>query len=259
MTPPYGAETPADLLDAALRRDPARPLVTFYDDATGERTELSVTTFANWVAKTANLLRDDLAAEPGGTVAVDLPAHWQAAVWLQAAWTVGLHVVPPGRPTDIAVIGYGGEAPRDAADVVALGLAALGLPRQDSAAPDGTTLDYDREVPGHGDRFVPTGRFDPAAPALTAEGRTLTGARLLELVGEAVDAGEPAPGSRLLLTGPFDTVDRVVHGLLVPLATEATLVLCRNLDPARLADRLAQEGVVAALDDTSGTPRWPAR
>ena len=54
--------TPADLLRSALAADPARPLVTFYDDATGERVELSVATFANWVAKTANLLQDELAA-----------------------------------------------------------------------------------------------------------------------------------------------------------------------------------------------------
>src|ERR671931_2549199 len=72
---------PPALLDAALRRDPARPLLTFYDDATGERAELSVTTFATWVAKTANLLRDDLGAGPGDTVSVDLPLHWQDAVW----------------------------------------------------------------------------------------------------------------------------------------------------------------------------------
>ena len=85
---------PPQLLDAALRRDPARPLITFYDDATDERAELSVTTFANWVAKTANLLRDDLGLEPGATVALDLPPHWQAAVWLQACWALGLHVVP---------------------------------------------------------------------------------------------------------------------------------------------------------------------
>ena len=45
--------TPADLLRSALAADPGRPLVTFYDDATGERVELSVATFANWVAKTA--------------------------------------------------------------------------------------------------------------------------------------------------------------------------------------------------------------
>ncbi len=91
--------TPSALLAAALGRDPARPLLTYYDDATGERTELSVATFANWVAKTANLLRDDLGVQPGGLVAVDLPLHWQAAVWLQSCWELGLVVrLGPGVP-----------------------------------------------------------------------------------------------------------------------------------------------------------------
>ena len=45
---------------------PARPLVTFYDDATGERVELSVATYANWVAKTAGLAQDELDVERGG-------------------------------------------------------------------------------------------------------------------------------------------------------------------------------------------------
>ena len=53
-------------LAALLRSDPSRPLVTFYDDATGERIELSVTTYANWVAKTAGLAADELDAERGG-------------------------------------------------------------------------------------------------------------------------------------------------------------------------------------------------
>src|SRR5579859_6537412 len=55
QTPFSGAESPADLLRSLLEADPARPLITFYDDATGERVELSVKTFDNWVAKTANL------------------------------------------------------------------------------------------------------------------------------------------------------------------------------------------------------------
>ena len=45
----------AEVLAAQLRRDPGRPLLTFYDHATDERVELSVTTYANWVAKTASV------------------------------------------------------------------------------------------------------------------------------------------------------------------------------------------------------------
>ena len=68
--------SPSDLFDTALRRDAAAPLVTFYDDATGERVELSGATLGNWVAKTANLLQEEFDVGPGSTVAVALPVHW---------------------------------------------------------------------------------------------------------------------------------------------------------------------------------------
>ena len=58
------------VLVSRLRMDPGRPLVTFYDDDTGERTELSVTTYANWVAKTAGVLTDDLGLDTGDRVAL---------------------------------------------------------------------------------------------------------------------------------------------------------------------------------------------
>ena len=47
-----------------MAADPAGPRITYYDDATGERIELSTVTLANWAAKTGNLLRDELGAGP---------------------------------------------------------------------------------------------------------------------------------------------------------------------------------------------------
>ena len=84
------------VLSGLLARDAGRPLVTFYDDATGERTELSVTTYANWVAKVASLLVDELEIEHGSRLRVDLPAHWLAPVVMGAAWAGGLEVVWDG-------------------------------------------------------------------------------------------------------------------------------------------------------------------
>ena len=69
-----------------------QPLLTAYDDTTGERTELSVTTYANWVSKTANLFTDELGLDAGDTVLIDLPPHWLVPVFLGAAWTAGLAV-----------------------------------------------------------------------------------------------------------------------------------------------------------------------
>jgi uncharacterized protein (TIGR03089 family) len=248
------SQTPPDLLDAALRRDPARPLLTFYDDATGERAELSTTTFGTWVAKTANLLRVDLAVEAGATVALDLPCHWQAAVWLQAAWALGMCVVPPGGAVDVHVTTYepAGPPPAGVGEVVALGLGPLALPRRDAQPPAGTTLDYDREVAGHGDRFTPSWQVDPDAAALTAADGSWTGADLAALAQR-----QHVPGRALLLTEPLTTVTTVLGGLLVPLALDVTAVLCRHPDNLRLPSRVEQEEVVVDVtSDTSGTPRW---
>ncbi len=94
-----------DLLARRLRTDPAQPFVTYYDDATGERTELSVTTYANWVSKTANLLADELMLDPGDDLRVDLPPHWLGTVFLGAALSCGVGFADEA---EVAVVGPDG-------------------------------------------------------------------------------------------------------------------------------------------------------
>ena len=93
------AALPADLLAAAVAQTGA-PLVTSYDDATGERVELSAVTLANWVAKTANLLQEEFDVAPGSTVAVALPVHWQTAAVLLAVWSCGAAVLDTAAEDD---------------------------------------------------------------------------------------------------------------------------------------------------------------
>src|ERR1700742_355586 len=81
-----------------LRADPVGPRITYYDDATGERIELSAVTLANWAAKTGNLLRDELGGGPASRVAVLLPAHWQTAAVLVGVWWIGAEGVRGGGP-----------------------------------------------------------------------------------------------------------------------------------------------------------------
>ncbi|GGS30807.1 acyl-CoA synthetase [Streptomyces griseoviridis] len=224
--------TPADLLSSALAADPGRPLVTFYDDATGERVELSVATFANWVAKTANLLQDELSAEPGDRVALLLPAHWQTAVWLLACASVGAVADVAGDPAaaDVVVSGPDSlEAARACSGArIALALRPLGgrFPRP----PEGFA-DYAVEVPGQGDRFVPYAPVDPEEPALIVAGREFSGAEVVERArAEAAALGLTGPGARLLSGLPYDTWEGLNAGLYGPLATGGSVVLCRNLD-----------------------------
>ena len=73
-----------------------KPFLTYYDDAAGERTELSYATFANWVEKTANWLRDERDVAPGDVVTMDRTDHWLSVVLAFAAWRAGGSPGPGG-------------------------------------------------------------------------------------------------------------------------------------------------------------------
>ncbi|MFE9765834.1 TIGR03089 family protein [Streptomyces sp. NPDC005808] len=242
--------TPADLLRSALATDPARPLVTFYDDATGERIELSVATFANWVAKTANLLQNELSAEPGDRVALLLPAHWQTAVWLLACSSAGVVADVGGDPAaaDHVVAGPGGlEAGLACSgDRIALSLAPLG--RRFPTPPSGYA-DYAVEVPTQGDRFQPYAPVDPEVPALIVAGAEYTSAEVVERArADAPALGLTGPGSRILSALAYDTWEGLSAGLYAALATGGSVVLCRHLEELgedALAKRIESERVTA--------------
>ena len=252
--------TPDRLLTQAVVDDPARPLITFYDDSTGERVELSVATFANWVAKTANLLVDGLAARPGQRVSLDLPAHWQGAVWHAACWAAGLVTVPgatSGRAAaidtdtgiDIAVLALargGGERSAPAAgEVVGLGLGPMGLPRRGIDLPAFVTLDYDREIHGYGDVFRPPPGADPERPALLADGTLHTASGLGTATAARLESWGLPRGARILSVLRLDSLPAIVAGLLGPLANGGGTVLCRRADSSRLAARIEAEQVAA--------------
>lgn len=243
--------TPAGLLRSALAADPGRPLVTFYDDATGERVELSVATFANWVAKTANLLQGDLSAGPGDRVALLLPAHWQTAVWLLACASVGAVADVAGDPAAADVVVSGPDSLEAAracrGERVALALRPLGgrFPQ-----PPAGFADYAVEVPGQGDRFAPFAPVDAEEPALIVAGAELSGAEVVERArADAPALDLTGPGSRLLSGLSYDTWEGLSAGLYAPLAVGGSVVLCRNLDRADgdvLAKRIEDERVTAA-------------
>lgn len=241
--------TPADLLRSALAADPARPLVTFYDDATGERVELSVATFANWVAKTANLLQGDLAAEPGERAALLLPAHWQTAVWLLACSSVGVVADVGGDPAaaDHVVAGPGGFEAGLACrgERIALSLAPLG--RRFPTPPEGWA-DYAVEVPSQGDRFAPFVPVDADEPALVVGSERFTGAELVARARADAERRGLTDGSRLLSELAYDTWEGLSAGLYAPLAAGGSVVLCRNaggLSEEELAKRVESERVTA--------------
>jgi uncharacterized protein (TIGR03089 family) len=248
------ASLPADLLAAVVRQQPAAPLVTHYDDATGERVELSATTLANWVAKTANLLQDEFDVGPGSSVALALPVHWQSAAVLLAVWSCGAAVVDtaaedPGRLDDVDVVlaeqsRLASLEEEGVADLVGLSLHPLGLGMTGYAGP---ARDFAVEVRVHGDFFAPYAPADPADPGLVVGGLQLTLGGLAAAAGELAEKLGLRAGDRLLVDERTAEEAGPVAWLLAPLHAGASLVLCRNADPARLADRVASEHVTATF------------
>lgn len=221
------ARTFSAALSARLDRAPGQPLVTFYDDATGERVELSVATYANWVAKTANLLQDDLDVTTGDLVLVDLPPHWLGTVWLGAAWSVGAAVtaVPGDRPAAV-VCGPGGwEGRAPGVPVVALSLRPFAA-RFDTAVPDGV-VDYGAVVWGQPDDFWPAEPVQPEATAWVDASSERTQGMLLD---HAASGAFAASGTRLL-TDADPVSERGAEALLGPLLSGGGTVWVRNPRP----------------------------
>lgn len=148
-----------DALGARLRTAPGDPLVTFYDDATGERTELSATTWANWVAKTAGVLTEEFDLDEGDSVRLRLRPHWIGTVLLGACALVGLERLEEG---DVDLLVTGPETPSDAgtyADRLACSLHPFALPMTVEDLPKGA-VDFGTVWPNQPDAFlgVPSAR-----------------------------------------------------------------------------------------------------
>jgi uncharacterized protein (TIGR03089 family) len=226
---------------AAATAQPARPLLTWYDDRSGERVELSGATCANWLAKTANLLVEGVGLEPGAVAVVDAPPHWQTAVIMLGCWSAGLLVAPPAAGGAEVVFAAAGQAGRYAdagAEVFALALAPLAAPLAE--VPPGAA-DYLVEVRGFGDFFTPAVPVTPADPA-TPEHRQ---GQLCRAAAARAAALGIAPGARVLID--VAAYPEARDWLLAPLLASASTVLCGNLDPARLAARVAAERATASL------------
>jgi uncharacterized protein (TIGR03089 family) len=211
---------------------PGRPFVTYYDIATGERTELSGTTTANWVAKTANLLIDELDAETGTRVEVALPTHWLRTVWILAIWAAGGTLVE--AEGDVFVAGPDTvEHPSPARHRVASALLPFATPFQ--TAPRGV-VDLGVVLPGQPDAFFP---FDEPTDDV----------RAVDLVDLALTYGELATGahpssSRSLLT--LGTLARDVNATLAAVLGGGSIVLVRGASPEDVNRLAGQEQALPA-------------
>lgn len=217
-----------------LLAQPARPLITQYDEAFGSRVELSVATVANWAAKTANWLRDEHDVEPGTSVAVLLPAHWQTAGVLLGAWWCGARVTANPEGADVTF----GRQGDDVTATVALDPLGMGL----------------REAPAHGVDYLSEIRvsgdtFDPWQP-VPGTTKALEESTIDDIVAASHDRARTlgiTPGARVMSTLDWTFPDGVLSGFLAVLAAGASLVQCDKVDQDVLDSRRAAERTTVDL------------
>jgi uncharacterized protein (TIGR03089 family) len=235
--------------------DASRPLLTFYDDATGSRVALSAAELGDWAARVAGLLTSGCGLGPGSRAAVLLPPHWQTAAALLGAWSAGVAVsfrlsATAGLPT----LGPGLDEPLDAVfvsrgqlddwlvDVPAAThrfLFTVDDERRPVETPDG----YQDFLPSlsafAGSPSVSLHPTDPASVDGTTFGQWGSLAHWV-----ATDAGLAA-GDRLLVDAAEH--EHPLKWLLAPLSVGASVVLCANLDKSLIESRVAAEGVTRVL------------
>ena len=255
-----------DSFNVAVERQIGRygdkPFLTWYDDHRDERIELSYKTFGNWVAKTANLLVDELGAGPGDRAGV-LADHWQVPVLVAACWRAGVCVVdlesrgpdpsggqqaPPRTPPDLVAAFVHEErlddvSVPDGVPVFALAADPLGRAGRDL----GRAQSFSGIVPSMGDVF--DAAADPPGDAMVASDGTATMDGLLERTAALAARTGLGEDDRLLSGRRLLTLDGVVAGLLAPLACGVGVVLVHGLDPARFWKRVADERVAVAVVD----------
>ena len=225
--------TPAtfpDLLADQVRRAGARPLVTFYDDATGERVELSVVTYANWVAKTAGLIQDELELSRGDTVLVDLPTHWLGPVLLGAAWSLGLTVTDDAGAADgadLVVCGPATVTEHAAAGRPVLATALLPMGARFGTALPAGAVDYGVVVWSQPDSFWPDDRPSSGDVAWSDAGAALTQE---ELLARAAGSALSDFGTRLLTDENPCSAEGLL-ALVAPLVAGGGTVWVANPDP----------------------------
>ncbi|MCW2811303.1 MAG: hypothetical protein JWP61_1761 [Friedmanniella sp.] len=235
----------ADLLRTRARTAGSDPLLTYYDLAAGERTELSGVTFANWVDKTSNLLVEECLLDAGAVVelplAVSHPGHWVTLVWELACWQVGAVVTVPApgaTAADAALVVAGPDWPtavRPGVEVVACSLHPLGLGLP--AAPPTGVIDFGLEVRSQPDAYAAVPQSG-LAPAWRSDGDQLTQADLLSrALAEAGTDREP----RRTLLRPRTPWATVSLALLRPLLLGGSSVVVTGPATPGQLDRIAAQ------------------
>ena len=226
---------------------PPEPVLTYCDDATGERTELTAADLRACVNRVANLLIEGCGLSSGARVAMLLPPHWQTAAVVFGAWTAGAAVSFRGWATaGLPPVGAGQTAPYDAVFAAAhrIGNWIDDIPPAPHrfalfGRAEGDWLTFQNEISRYGSAPPQPSR----GHAATVDGTSYE--QWTDIARAVAQRHGVGPGDRVLVDAA--THDQPLTWLLAPLAVGASVVVCANLDRARFAERMVAEGATTAL------------
>jgi uncharacterized protein (TIGR03089 family) len=229
-----------------------RPVLTFYDDRTGEHRDLTAAALAELAGKVARLLREGCGLRAGDRVAIQAPPHWQTAAAVLGAWSVGAAL-------SFRLSATAGLAALDSTDGETLDALFVEHARIDDwldTVPDARhrfALLVSGDVPdGYRDLVTAMNDFPGTLPAYGLvrpdQAATTDGSSFGawgRLAGTLAEQWNLRPGERLLIDA--NEHEHPVKWLLTPLSMGATVVLCANLDRGGLDARVAAEGVTKVV------------
>jgi len=217
----------AALQDRVKRRG-SDPLITWYGPQNA-RMELSGITFANAVAKTAGMLIEELETQPGDTVLIRLPLHWQLPMWCAAADVAGLNLaiqeLPSGQePNFIVETDETGDPRYPNAASIVTSVSAFGLPM--AGLPE-STIDHARLAMGQPDVFL----GEPLAGQLANHGGVWWASQeVRDAALAAADSVGLTTGGRLLCALSSTGPEVALLSWAAPLLLNATVVLVQSGD-----------------------------
>lgn len=251
---PAGGITSA-VLGPLLAGDPHRPRLIWHGAG---RTELSTATLANWSAKTAGFLIDELGARPGDTVVWRVRRSWQGVPLLLGSWWAGMVVTDlydRAAESDAAAAFIDEDDDSGADEVIVASSHPFGVGT-------GALTDFYRHVSDailpQADRFIPRrpGADTDSVAVVTNDG-SFSIAEVLDRTARAAEAIGPA--GRVLSTVDLTLPDRVCSALLGALAADGSLIQVTHeaaADRAALGRIAADEGATATFGvDVAGLPR----
>ena len=219
---------------------------------------MSTASLANWSAKTAGLLVDELGGRTGGTVVWRVRRSWQGVPLLLGAWWAGMVVTDlyDEAAESRAVAAFIDDDDESGADeVIVASSHPFGLAT-------GEISEYARHV---ADAVLPQAdRFTPRRPAAAAESTAVLTTEGSYSVGDLLDraaraAEQIGPGGRVLSVVDLTLPDRVGSALLGALAADGSLIQvtrAAHTDEAHLAAVARDEGATITLGVTiEGLPR----